>query len=89
MGPNGPSRLEHRYVLEDAPYGLVFTESLGRIAAVPTPALSACIDLLQVFYERDFRSENFLLDALCLGATDAVSLQNRCTAARNAAIGAS
>lgn len=89
MGPNGPSRLEHRYVLEDAPYGLVFTESLGRIAAVPTPALSACIDLLQVFYERDFRSENFLLDALCLGATDAVSLLNRCTAARSAAIGAS
>ncbi len=85
MGPNGPSRLEHRYVLEDAPFGLVFTESLGRIAAVPTPVLSACITLLQVFYERDFRSENFLVDALALKTAEPVSLLRRCTAVRNAA----
>ena len=35
MGPNGPDQLEHRYVIEDAPFGLVFMEALARIAPRP------------------------------------------------------
>ena len=85
MGPNGPARLEHRYVLEDAPFGLAFQESLGRMTGVATPVLSACITLLQAIYGRDFRAENFLVDALALRAADASSLRNRCAADRSAA----
>ena len=39
MSPNGPASLQHRYVLEDAPFGLAFLEALGRAAAVRTPVL--------------------------------------------------
>lgn len=85
MGPKGPGRLAHRYVLEDAPFGLAFQESLGRMAGVATPVLSASITLLQTIYGRDFRAENFLVDALALREADASSLRKRCAAARSAA----
>ena len=87
MGPNGPARLDHRYVLEDAPFGLVFTEALAGIAGVDTPALSACITLLETAYERDFRGANFLVRALGLADTDASALRMRCAAASSVATG--
>ena len=85
MGPNGPSRLDHRYVIEDVPFGLVFMEALARIAGVDTPALSASITLLETAYERDFRGANFLVRALGLADTDASALRMRCAAASNVA----
>jgi opine dehydrogenase len=85
MGPNGPARLDHRYVIEDVPFGLVFTEALAGIAGVDTPALSACITLLETAYERDFRSANFLVSALGLADTDASALRMRCAAASSVA----
>lgn len=81
MGPNGPDRLEHRYVIEDAPFGLVFMEALARIAGVATPALSASITVLETVYDRDFRDANFLVRALGLAGTDASALRIRCAAA--------
>lgn len=85
MSPNGPDRLEHRYVHEDVPFGLVFMEALARIASVATPTLSASITLLEAAYDRDFRADNFLVRALSLGATDASALRMRCAAASNVA----
>lgn len=85
MGPRGPARLDHRYVLEDAPFGLATLETLARLAGVPTPALSACITLLQVVYARDFRAEDFLPGALGLSSSSAAALRARCVASRNAA----
>ncbi len=84
MSPNGPDRLDHRYVLEDVPFGLVFLEALARIAGVTTPALSASITLLQTIYRRDFRSGNFLVRALSLTGADMFSLRTRCAAASSA-----
>jgi opine dehydrogenase len=86
MSPNGPNRLDHRYVLEDVPFGLVFQEALAQMTGVATPALSASITLLQSIYGRDFRTENFLVRALSLRETDASSLRKRCAAASNAAM---
>lgn len=86
MSPNGPDRLDHRYVLEDVPFGLVFQEALAQMTGVATPALSASITLLQTIYGRDFRTENFLVRALSLRETDAPSLRKRCAAASNAAM---
>lgn len=85
MSPNGPDRLEHRYVLEDVPFGLVFMEALARIAGVATPTLSASITLLEAAYDRDFREANALVRALSLDTTDASALRMRCAAASNAA----
>lgn len=85
MSPNGPASLQHRYVLEDAPFGLAFLEALGRAAGVHTPVLSACLSLLAVAYGRDFRADNFLLDALDIAGGDAEALLNRCAAAASPA----
>jgi len=85
MGPNGPSRLEHRYVLEDGPFGMVFLEALARLVGVATPVLSACITLLASAYGRDFRAENFLMGALSLDTADASSLRKRCADASSTA----
>ncbi|MDQ2151431.1 NAD/NADP octopine/nopaline dehydrogenase family protein [Alcaligenaceae bacterium C4P045] len=63
-GPLGPDRLEHRYVLEDVPFGLVFQERLAQMCGVDSPMLSSCITLLEAIYERSFRRENFLIAAL-------------------------
>lgn len=85
MSPNGPAALEHRYVLEDAPFGLAFLEALGGVAGVRTPVLTACLSLLGAAYARDFRAENFLLDALDISGTGVDALRARCAAAASAA----
>ena len=85
MSPNGPASLQHRYVLEDAPFGLAFLEALGRAAGVRTPVLSACLTLLAVAYGRDFRADNFLLTALDIAGGDATALLTRCAAAASTA----
>jgi opine dehydrogenase len=85
MGPNGPNRLDHRYVIEDAPFGLVFMEALAGMASVNTPALSSSITLLETVYDRNFRGANFLVRALGLADTDASALRMRCAAASNVA----
>lgn len=78
MSPNGPAVLLHRYVLEDAPFGLAFLEALGRCAGVATPVLSASLTLLESAYRRRFREENFLLEVLGIAALDRDALLARC-----------
>jgi opine dehydrogenase len=78
MGPNGPASLSHRYVIEDAPFGLAFQEALGRLANVPTPTLSSALTIFDAVYETDWRRRNFLPDALGLAADTPASLQARC-----------
>ncbi|KQP49172.1 hypothetical protein ASF44_00675 [Pseudorhodoferax sp. Leaf274] len=85
MSPNGPAVLEHRYVLEDAPFGLAFLEALGGVADVRTPVLTACLSLLAAAYARDFRADNFLLDALGIPGTAVGTLLARCAAAASPA----
>lgn len=84
MGPKGPSTLWHRYVLEDAPYGLAVLERLGRMTGTPTPILTGAIDILQAFYGRDFRAGNDLAEGIGLHDLDAASLYTRCAADRMA-----
>ena len=85
MGPNGPILLEHRYVMEDVPFGMVFLEALAQLVRVETPVLSSSITLLASAYGRDFRAESFLMEALSLATADAPSLRRRCADAQSAA----
>lgn len=85
MSPNGPASLDHRYVREDAPFGLAFLEALGRTAGVRTPVLSGCLTLLCAGYGRDFRGDNFLLGALGIPGSDVGALLARCAAAASPA----
>lgn len=79
-GPPGPTTLEHRYVLEDVPYGLVFYETLARVVNVPVPNISAAITLISSAYGRDLRADNALLAELSLEKLDAAALIAHCAA---------
>ncbi|MCC7106329.1 MAG: NAD/NADP octopine/nopaline dehydrogenase family protein [Chloroflexi bacterium] len=62
-----PDRLDHRYVTEDVPYGLVPLAELGRAAGVPTPVADALITLASTSLRRDFRAEGRNLKSMGLG----------------------
>lgn len=76
--PPGPKTLEHRYVLEDVPYGLVFYERLARAAGVEVPVMAAAITFAAAAYGRDFRHENALLADLALEDLTPDELLARC-----------
>jgi opine dehydrogenase len=61
-----PSSLNHRYVLEDVPTGLVPLSYLGRLAGVETPAIDAVINLACQLYNHDFWSSGRNLRSLGL-----------------------
>jgi len=76
--PIGPKTAEHRYILEDVPYGLVFYERLAAIAGTTVPVMSAAITLANAAYGRDFRAENRILADLALDGMSAAGLLARC-----------
>jgi opine dehydrogenase len=77
-GPPGPTTLDTRFVLEDVPFGLVFNAALARIVNAETRATDATVTLISTLYDRDFRAENPLIDALGLGAATRQTLLDRC-----------
>jgi len=77
-GPiESPDRLDHRYLTEDVPTGLVPWESLGHALGIPTPLTSLMIDLADSLLERDFRREGRSLQKL--GYPDAKALVDELT----------
>jgi opine dehydrogenase len=77
--PAGPTTLEHRYVLEDMPFGLAFYEALARIVRVPVPHTAAALTLIGAACGRDLRAGNPLLPQLGLERLSAAALLRRCT----------
>ncbi len=61
-----PSTLDHRYVLEDVPTGLVPISYLGRLAGVSTPAIDTMINMACQLYDYDFWSSGRTLGNLGL-----------------------
>ncbi|MHA1905744.1 MAG: NAD/NADP octopine/nopaline dehydrogenase family protein [Candidatus Thorarchaeota archaeon] len=59
-----PSSLEHRYVLEDIPTGLVPISYLGKLARIETPAIDAVINIACQLYGRDFWRSGRNLESL-------------------------
>ena len=76
--PPGPKTLEHRYVLEDVPFGLVYIEALARCAAIEVPHISSSITLLSSASGRDFRAANPLLADLGIAQSTPETLLARC-----------
>ena len=52
-----PKTLQHRFFLEDIPYGMIPMESLGKTLKVPTPLITAIIEIASRLTNKDFRSE--------------------------------
>jgi opine dehydrogenase len=61
-----PSSLDHRYVLEDVPTGLVPISYFGKLAGVETPAIDAVINMACQLYEIDFWESGRNLETLGL-----------------------
>ena len=78
-GPPGPTSLDTRFVLEDAPFGLGFTAAVARIAGIRVPLTDACLDVLSALWGRDLRADNDILPKLDLGSLDAAGLARLAT----------
>jgi opine dehydrogenase len=61
-----PSSLQHKYVIEDVPCGLVAMSELGRAAGVATPVIDGLVTLTSAMLRRDFRAEGRNLEQLGL-----------------------
>jgi len=62
-----PPSLQHRFLLEDIPYGMVPMESLGKVTGVATPVTSAIVTLACELTQVDLRSKARDLKALGMG----------------------
>jgi opine dehydrogenase len=59
-----PPSLDHRYLHEDVPFGVVPLADLGHRTGVPTPFLDAVVTLSNLLGQRNYWAEGRTLDAL-------------------------
>ena len=52
-----PASIDHRFLNEDVPYGLVAIAELARVGGVPTPCADAVIDIASIVAARPYRNE--------------------------------
>jgi opine dehydrogenase len=62
-----PPRLQHRFLTEDIPYGMVPMERMGEFTGVLTPVITAVIELASALLQEDLRQQARDLDSLGLG----------------------
>jgi len=77
LGAPGPERINHRYIEEDVPYGLVVLQTIGACIGVATPHLDMAIALLSCGLSRPYQHMNPILTQLQLEAETAQSLAQR------------
>ena len=69
-----PSSLEHKFITEDVPTGLVPMSELGAAAGVPTPAIDALVAIVRSMTGKDFAAEGRTLERLGLRGMSAVEI---------------
>lgn len=74
----GPETLEHRYVTEDVPFGIVPIVKFGRLAGVDMPLHEAGLGLIDALYGRSFIAENDILPRLDIDSLDGERLLALC-----------
>ncbi len=72
-----PDRLDHRYVAEDVPYGLVPLAALGRTAGLAMPVTEALITMASVMLASDFRSNGRTIERMRLDGLDIQAIRSR------------
>jgi len=61
-----PKSLDHKFITEDVPTGLVPMSALGEAARVRTPAIDALIEIVRNMTGKDFAAEGRSLERLGL-----------------------
>ncbi len=69
-----PASLEHRFLEEDIPFGLVLLSGLARLTGVATPGIDHLIHLACLATGRDYRASGLTLDRIGLAGLDAVGV---------------
>src|SRR5262252_1673728 len=70
-----PSSLDHKFITEDVPTGLVPMSALGAAAGVPTPAIDALVEIVRSMTGRGFATEGRTLERLCLSNFNAPQIR--------------
>src|SRR5271170_2168592 len=70
-----PASLDHKYITEDVPAGLIPMRALGAAAGVPTPAIDALVETVRNMTGKDFVADARTLDRLGLGGMDAAQIR--------------
>lgn len=65
-----PKSLDHKFITEDVPTGLVPMSAIGAAAGVKTPAIDALIEIVRNMTGRDFAAEGRTLERLGLKGMD-------------------
>jgi opine dehydrogenase len=61
-----PASLDHRFLNEDIPYGLILLSELGKLARIDTPTIDHVIHLACAATGKDFRKDGLTLDKVGL-----------------------
>jgi opine dehydrogenase len=69
-----PSSLDHKFITEDVPTGLVPMSALGAAAGVPTPAIDALVAIVHKMTGKDFAAEGRTLERLGLSGMSAAGI---------------
>lgn len=85
-GGLGPTSLDTRYVLEDAPFGLYPSTLLGRLVNRSANLHESAIAILSALYGRDFAAENDLLPHLGLSELSPAALHDLARAGYRGAV---
>ena len=70
-----PKSLDHKFITEDVPTGLVPMSAIGAVAGVKTPAIDALIEMVRSMTGKDFATEGRTLERLGLPGMDAERIQ--------------
>ena len=65
-----PKSLDHKFITEDVPTGLIPMSALGRAAGVRTPAIDAVIEMVRSMTGKDFAADGRTLERLGLSGVD-------------------
>ena len=76
--PPGPATLNHRYVTEDVPFGIVPLVKIGSIADVAMPLHEAGLALISALYGCHFSAENDILSNLAIDNLSGEELLTLC-----------
>jgi opine dehydrogenase len=69
-----PSSLDHKFITEDVPTGLIPMSALGAAAGVPTPAIDAIVEVARRMTGKDFAAEARTLARLGLSGMSATEI---------------
>ncbi len=70
-----PTSLDHKYITEDVPVGLIPMSALGAAAGVPTPAIDALLEITRAMTGKSFAAEARTLDRMGLAGMNAARIR--------------